>query len=391
MLDDAKTYDLETRVIHGGQEPDPLTGAIMQPIYATSTYVQAAPGEHKGFEYSRTQNPTRFVYERAVANIENGKRGFAFASGLAASATILEFLKPGDHVIAMDDLYGGTYRLFQRVRKETAGIEFTFIDFTDLQKIKNAIKSNTKLIWLESPSNPLLKIVNLKEVAQLGKQHKIITVCDNTFATPILQQPLNFGFDLVVNSATKYINGHSDIISGIVVVGDNDALSEKLQFLQNAVGAIPSPFDCYLALRGMKTLAIRMERHSENALELAEWLASHPQVKRIYYPGLKNHPQYELAKQQMRYFGGMISVELKCNLENTKRFLSACRIFQLAESLGSVESLVNHPAIMTHATIPTEIRNALGITDSLIRLSVGIENIKDLQNDLQQAFNAIHK
>lgn len=377
---------LATRVIHGGQHPDPSTGAVMTPIYATSTYAQRAPGEHQGFEYSRTQNPTRFAYERCVADLESGKRGFAFASGMAAIATILELLKPGDHVVVMDDVYGGTFRLFTNVRQRSAGLSFSFVDMTDPQALTRAIQPNTRMVWVESPSNPLLKIVDLAAIAKIAKQHQLITCADNTFATPMSQRPLELGFDIVVHSATKYLNGHSDVVNGIAVVGDNPELAQQLGYLQNAVGAIAGPFDSFLALRGLKTLALRMERHAENALQLAEWLAQHPQVEKVYYPGLKSHPQHSLAKQQMALPGGMISVALRCSLEETKQMLSRCQIFTLAESLGGVESLIEHPAIMTHASIPRETREKLGITDGLIRLSVGIEDVADLQADLQQAF-----
>jgi cysteine-S-conjugate beta-lyase len=380
--------DLATRVIHAGQQPDPATGAVMTPIYATSTYVQESPGKHKGFEYSRTQNPTRFAYEKCVADIESGSVGLAFASGMAAAATILELLSPGDHVVACDDLYGGTYRLFENVRKYSAGIDFSLVDFHMPDAIKNAIRPETKMIWVESPTNPMLKIIDLKEVVEIAKQYRLISVADNTFATPILQRPLELGFDIVTHSATKYLNGHSDVVGGIVVVKDQ-ALGEKLAYLQNAIGAIAGPFDSFLVLRGLKTLAIRMERHCSNALELANWLATHPKVADVYYPGLKSHPQHELAKKQMRLFGGMISVVLKASLEQTVTFLEHCKLFSLAESLGGVESLIELPAIMTHASIPKEKREVLGIKDSFIRLSVGIEAVEDLKKDLSQAFAAI--
>ena len=376
---------LATRVIHGGQHPDPSTGAVMMPIYATSTYAQSAPGEHQGFEYSRTQNPTRFAYERCVADLESGQRGFAFASGMAAIATVLELLNPGDHVVVMDDVYGGTYRLFANVRQRSAGLNFSFVDMTDLQAVSNAIRPNTRMIWVESPSNPLLKIVDLEAIARLAKKHQLISCADNTFATPMSQRPLELGFDIVVHSATKYLNGHSDVVNGVAVVGDNPELIKQLGYLQNAVGAIAGPFDSFLALRGLKTLALRMERHHQNALALAQWLEKHPRVERVYYPGLPSHPQHELAKRQMALFGGMISPVLKCSLEETKKMLSRCRLFTLAESLGGVESLIEHPAIMTHASIPQKTREQLGISDGLIRLSVGIEAVEDLQEDLQQA------
>lgn len=381
---------LETRVIHAGQAADPQTGAVMTPIYATSTYVQTSPGEHKGFEYSRSQNPTRLAYEQCIADLENGIEGFAFASGMAAIATLIETLQPGDHVVAMNDVYGGTFRIFEQVRKYTAGIDCSFVDFSDLQAITDAIRPNTKMLWVESPSNPLLRIIDLKAIASIAKTHEIIAVCDNTFATPIIQQPLDFGFDAVIHSATKYLGGHSDIISGVLVVSaSNKGLAERVRYLQNAVGAVPSPFDCFLALRGLKTLALRMERHSSNAQKIAEWLEKQPRIKKVNYPGLTSHPQHALASQQMRLYGGMISLELEANLKQTKKMLENCRIFQLAESLGGVESLIEHPAIMTHATIPKEIREASGITDSFIRLSVGIENSDDLIHDLEAALASI--
>lgn len=385
-----QSQQLETRVIHAGQAADPQTGAVMTPIYATSTYVQTSPGEHKGFEYSRSQNPTRLAYEQCIADLENGIEGFAFASGMAAIATLIETLQPGDHVVAMNDVYGGTFRIFEQVRKYTAGIDCSFVDFSDLQAITDAIRPDTKMLWVESPSNPLLRIVDLKQIASIAKTHGIIAVCDNTFATPIIQQPLNFGFDAVIHSATKYLGGHSDIISGVLAISPNNkALAERIRYLQNAIGAVPSPFDCFLALRGLKTLALRMERHSSNAQRIAEWLEKQPQIKKVNYPGLPSHPQHALASQQMRLYGGMISMELDANLKQTKKMLSNCGIFQLAESLGGVESLIEHPAIMTHATIPKEIREASGITDSFIRLSVGIENSDDLIHDLEAALASI--
>lgn len=380
---------LSTRVIHGGQAPDPSTGAVMPPVYLTSTYAQRSPGEHQGYEYSRTQNPTRFAYERCVADLESGAQGFAFASGMAAIATMMNLFKPGDHLVVMDDVYGGTYRLFEKVLKLSAGLSFSFVDMTNLAAVKQAILPNTRMLWVESPSNPLLKVVDLKEIAQLAKQHNLLTCADNTFATPLSQRPLELGFDIVVHSATKYLNGHSDIINGVVVVGENPDLIQKFTFLQNAVGAIAAPFDSFLALRGLKTLALRMERHHQNASILAEWLEKHPKIKRVYYPGLSSHPQHIIAKKQMALMGGMISAEVAANLNQTKKVLSQCRVFTLAESLGGVESLIEHPAIMTHASIPVEIREQLGITDGLIRLSVGIEDVNDLQNDLDQALNIL--
>jgi cystathionine gamma-lyase len=374
-----------TRGIHAGQSPDPTTGAIMMPIYATSTYVQQSPGVHKGYEYSRSQNPTRMAYERCVADLESGSAGFAFASGLAASATILDCLDSGAHVIAMDDLYGGTFRLFERVRRRSAGLTFTFVDLSDLSAIEAAIRPETRMIWVESPTNPLLKLADLEAIATLARKRGLITVADNTFASPWVQRPLEHGFDLVMHSATKYLNGHSDIIGGMAVVGENAELRERLTFLQNAVGGIAGPFDSFLALRGLKTLALRMERHCQNALAIARWLESHPKVAKVYYPGLPSHRQHELARRQMHGFGGMVTAVLKGTLADANRFLERCEIFALAESLGGVESLIEHPAIMTHASIPPEKRAALGIGDGLVRLSVGIEDETDLLADLGQA------
>jgi cystathionine gamma-lyase len=376
-----------TRAIHAGQTPDPSTGAIMTPIYATSTYVQESPGVHKGFEYSRSQNPTRFAYERCVADLEGGQRGFAFASGLAAMATILDLLNTGDHVIASDDLYGGTFRLFERVRRRSAGLEFTFLDMSDPAAVAKALRPNTRMLWVETPSNPLLKIIDLKAVGTFAKERKLLSVADNTFASPFLQRPLEFGFDIVVHSATKYIGGHSDLVGGVAITSDAE-LGDRLAFLQNAVGAIAGPFDSFLALRGLKTLHLRMERHSQNAQQLAEWLSRHSSVERVLYPGLESHPQHALAKRQMKAFGGMISVVLKGDLAYARRVLERCTVFALAESLGGVESLIELPAIMTHASIPVEQRRALGILDTLVRLSVGIEDIEDLKGDLEQALAA---
>lgn len=380
-----KSHSLYTRAIHAGQHPDPSTGAVMTPVYLSSTYAQESPGKHLGYDYSRSGNPTRQAYEECVANLEGGTAGFAFASGMASTATILELLQPGDHLLAMDDLYGGTYRLLERVRKRSAGLEITFVDFTNLEKVAAAIRPNTKMIWVETPTNPMLKLVDLKKVATLAKQHHIISVADNTFATPMIQRPLEFGFDIVTHSASKYISGHSDIISGIAVVGDNQELSAQLKFLQNSVGAIAGAFDSFLALRGLKTLAIRMEQHQKSAMELATWLESHPKVARVIYPGLKSHPQHQLACEQMDGFGGMISIELQAGLEETVAFLKRTQLFTLAESLGGVESLIEHPAIMTHASVPKEQRDILGISDGFVRLSVGIEAVEDLKADLEQA------
>ena len=360
----------------------------MTPIYATSTYVQQSPGVHKGFEYSRSQNPTRFAYEGCVASLEGGTRGFAFASGLAATATILDLLESGDHVIAGDDLYGGSYRLFERVRRRSAGLTFSFVDMSDPETILRATTPRTRMIWVETPSNPMLKLADLGGIAGIGKSIGAMTVADNTFATPYVQRPLELGFDLVMHSATKYLNGHSDIIGGIAIAGDNQDLSERLAFLQNAVGGIASPFDSFLALRGLKTLHLRMERHCENAMKIASWLEIHPGVERIFYPGLASHPQHELAKRQMPAFGGMITAVLKGDLDSTRRFLERCELFALAESLGGVESLIEHPAIMTHASVPAEQRAALGMSDTLVRLSVGVEDAEDLIGELERALNS---
>ncbi len=378
-----------TRAIHAGQTPCPATGAVMTPIYATSTYRQSAPGMHQGFEYARTQNPTRFAYEACVASLENGTRGFAFASGMAAINTVLDILNAGDHVIATEDLYGGTFRLFDKVKKRTANLNFTFVDMKEIETIKAAIQPNTRLIWVETPSNPMLRIANLEAIATLGKQHNILTAADNTFATPWIQRPLELGFDLVIHSASKYLNGHSDVIGGIVIVGNHPELAETLTFLQNASGAIAGPFDSFLVLRGLKTLHLRMRQHCENANELAHWLEKQPKIKQVIYPGLKSHPEHLLAKRQMHAFGGMISVVLNGSLDQTKTFLSRCELFTLAESLGGVESLIEHPAIMTHASIPTKTRQALGIVDSFVRISVGVEDINDLKSDLQSALTSI--
>jgi len=377
-----------TRAIHAGQAPEPATGAIMTPIFATSTYVQQSPGVHKGFEYSRSQNPTRFAYEACVAALEGGTRGFAFASGLAATATILDLVDSGDHVIAGDDQYGGTYRLFERVRRRSAGLSFTFVDMSDAENVRRAATPRTRLIWVETPSNPLLKLADLECIAAIGRSIGAITVTDNTFASPYLQRPLEYGFDLVMHSATKYLNGHSDVVGGVVVAGAHAELAERLAFLQNAVGAVAGPFDSFLVTRGLKTLHLRMERHCQNALEIAQWLERHPRVERVLYPGLVSHPQHALAKKQMHGFGGMITAILKGDLASTRRFLERCEIFALAESLGGVESLIEHPAIMTHASVPPEQRAALGISDTLVRLSVGVEEVEDQIEDLDNALRA---
>lgn len=376
-----------TRTIHGGQHPDPSTGAIMPPIYANSTYAQESPGVHKGLDYGRSHNPTRFALERCLADLEGGSKAFAFASGLAAIATTLELLEPGAHVIAGDDLYGGTYRLLERVRRQTAGLKISYVDLTDPEALRAAIRPETRMLLVETPTNPLLRLVDLQALAAISREHGLISVADNTFATPWVQRPLELGFDVVVHSTTKYLNGHSDVIGGAAIVGERADLAERLGFLQNAVGAIAGPFDAFLTLRGIKTLDVRMRRHCDNAGIVANWLESHPKVRRVIYPGLASHPQHELAKRQMRGFGGMLSVELDTDLAGARRFLETCRIFTLAESLGGVESLIEHPALMTHASIPAEQRAKTGIGDSLVRLSVGIEEIQDLQADLEQALS----
>jgi cystathionine gamma-lyase len=384
MQDDELKF--ATRVIHGGQQPDPTTGAIMPPIYATSTYVQSSPGRHKGYEYSRTHNPTRQAFERCVANLEGGTHGFAFASGMAATATILELLDSGSHVIAMDDLYGGTRRLFDGVRTRSAGLEFSFVDLTDPDLIEAALRDNTRMIWVESPSNPLLKIVDFEAIVELARARRILVVADNTFATPCLQRPIEHGVDIVMHSATKFLNGHSDMVGGIAVTADAE-LAERLAYLSNAIGAIAGPFDSFLALRGVKTLDVRMERHSSNALAVASWLERDPRIARVIYPRLPSHPPYEIAMRQMSGFGGIVTFFIEGDLERARGFLERCRVFALAESLGGVESLVDHPAIMTHASVPARQREELGIDDRLIRLSVGIEDINDLLADIEQALS----
>lgn len=392
-LDHSPKKAFSTRVIHAGQAPDPSTGAIMPPIYANSTYVQESPGVHKGLDYGRSHNPTRWAFERCLADLESGAAGFAFASGLAAIASVLELLEHGAHVIAGDDLYGGTFRLLEKVRRQSAGLQISFVDLSDPEALRQAIRPETRMLLVETPTNPLLRLVDLSALAEIGQQHGLITVADNTFASPWIQRPLEHGFDIVVHSTTKYLNGHSDVIGGVAVVSGevrNQAIRERLAFLQNAIGAIASPFDSFLALRGVKTLDVRMRRHCENAGALAEWLASRPEVRRVIYPGLPSHPQHALAKRQMRAFGGMISVELNADLAQTKRFLQGFELFSLAESLGGVESLIEHPAIMTHASIPFEQRQRLGISDSLVRLSVGIEDLDDLRADLAQGLARLH-
>ena len=374
-----------TRVIHAGQTPDPSTGAVMPPIYATSTYVQESPGVHKGYEYSRSQNPTRMAYERCIADLESGTAGFAFASGMSATATILYLLDSGSHVVAIDDLYGGSYRLFENVRRDSAGLTFSFVDLTAPGALEAAILPETRMIWVESPTNPLLRVVDLEAVARTARARGLLTCCDNTFATPWVQRPLELGFDLVMHSATKYLNGHSDMVGGVAVVGDQPETRERLGYLQNAVGGIQGPFDSFLALRGLKTLALRMERHCSNGEAVARYLEGHPRIERVYYPGLESHPQHALATRQMRAFGGMVTAVIAGGLDAARRFLERVEIFALAESLGGVESLVEHPAIMTHASLPEDKRAELGISDGLVRLSVGVENVDDLISDLAQA------
>ncbi len=378
-------YKFSTKAIHSGQSPDPATGAIMTPIYATSTYVQESPGVNRGYEYSRSKNPTRFALEECIADLENGTRGYAFSSGLAASSTVIDLLPKDSHIISINDLYGGSFRLFDKVKKITSGISVDFISLENPEDLEKYVNGNTKMIWVESPTNPLLTVVDLKRIAEIAKKHKIITVCDNTFATPYIQKPLDFGFDIVVHSATKYLNGHSDVVSGIAVVGNNQELAERLGFLQNAEGAVLSPFDSFLVLRGLKTLSVRMREHSANAQKIAEHLESHPKIEKVFYPGLRSHPQYELAKKQMKLPGGMITFLLQGGIEESRRFLEKTKLFSLAESLGGVESLIEHPAIMTHASIPRENREEIGIYDNLIRISAGIEDIDDLLNDLETA------
>jgi cystathionine gamma-lyase len=375
----------ETKVIHAGQAPDPQTGAVMTPIYATSTYAQSSPGEHKGYDYARTRNPTRDALEACLAELEGGTAGFAFASGMAAIGTVLELLDAGSHVVAMHDLYGGSYRILERVRKRSAGMESTFTDLTSIENLEKSLRPNTRMVWVETPTNPMLKIVDLEAIAALARKHKLISVCDNTFASPWIQRPLELGFDIVVHSTTKYINGHSDVIGGAAILRD-DALKEKLSFLQNAVGGVPSPFDCFLTLRGIKTLAVRMERHCGNAMHIAAWLEKHPKVQKVIYPGLATHPQHLLSSRQMHQrYGGMVTAVLKGGLAASKRFLERCELFTLAESLGGVESLVEHPAIMTHASLPEDVRAGLGIDAGLVRLSVGIESVDDLIAELKHA------
>src|SRR5437667_3543028 len=384
-----KQLEFATRAIHAGQAPDPSTGAVMTPIYATSTYVQKSPGKHKGYDYARSINPTRLAYEKCIADLDAGTRGFAFASGLAAMATALEVLETSSHIAASDEPYGGTFRLFDQVRRRSANLDFAYIDLTDAEDFERVIKSNTRMVWIETPSNPLLKLIDLEAIAKTAREHEIISVCDSTFATPWIQRPIEAGFDLVIHSATKYLNGHSDLVGGVVVVGENKELGDQIAFLQNSVGAIAGPFESFLVMRSLKTLALRMERHCANGLEIARWLEEQSEIKSVHYPGLKSHPQHDLARQQMRGFGGMVTIVLKTDLAGTRRFLENTELFALAESLGGVESLINHPALMTHASVPEKKREKLGVTNSLVRLSVGIEDVRDLIDDLKFAFEAI--
>tara|TARA_B100001029_G_scaffold79511_1_gene65181 strand:+ start:5143 stop:6318 length:1176 start_codon:yes stop_codon:yes gene_type:complete len=390
MADKKNKQGFDTRAIHAGQDPDPTTGAIMTPIYTSSTYVQESPGVHKGYDYSRSINPTRKALETCVADLEGSSYGYAFSSGMAACSTVLEVLNSGDHVIAMDDLYGGTYRLFEDVRRRSAGLEFTFSDLSDFSTLDSSIKTNTKMIWVETPTNPLLKIVDLKKIAKFAKENNLISVCDNTFCSPYIQNPLELGFDIVVHSATKYLNGHSDLIGGIVVCSNQKPeLADQILYLQNAVGSIMNPFDSFLLLRSLKTLAVRMERHCENAMQIASFLDAHEAIEKVIYPGLQSHPQHDLAKKQMQGYGGMLTLILKGGLDSARSFLERTEIFSLAESLGGVESLIEHPAIMTHASIPPDVRAEIGITDGLVRLSVGIESLEDLIQDLEVALKGL--
>lgn len=380
---------LGTLAVHAGQSPDPGTGAVMVPIFATSTYAQRSPGDHLGYEYSRTQNPTRFAYERCVAALEGGSQAFAFASGMAATSTVLELLDQGSHVIAMDDVYGGTYRLFERVRRRSAGLDFSWVDLGDEAALEAAIRPETRMVWVETPTNPLLKLVDIERICAVARRHGLIVVVDNTFCSPALQRPLELGAHLVVHSATKYLNGHSDMVGGIAVAGADPGLAEQLAFLQNAVGAVQGPFDSFLALRGLKTLHLRMRAHCENALELARWLEGQAAVEQVLYPGLPSHPQHALAQRQMSGGGGIVSLRLRGGLAAARGFMERCGLFTIAESLGGVESLVNHPASMTHASIPAERRARLGIDDGLVRLSVGVEDVQDLRASLATALEAV--
>ena len=385
MASKKNSQGFSTRAIHAGQHPDPTTGAVMTPIYATSTYAQESPGVNKGYEYARGKNPTREAFEACIADLEGGTHGFAFASGMAATSTALELLDAGAHIVTGDDLYGGSWRLFERVRRRSMGLDFAYVDLADLKAVEAAITDKTKMLWVETPTNPLMKLADIAALSKIAKAHNLLLVVDNTFATPWSQQPLSHGADIVMHSATKYLNGHSDIIGGVLVAKDAD-LATRIKFLQNSVGGVMGPFDAFLANRGLKTLGLRMKAHNENALAVARWLESRAGVERVIYPGLESHPQHELARRQMNgAFGGMVTVLIDGDLARTKQVLERVEVFTLAESLGGVESLVNHPAIMTHASVPKEVREAGGVTDNLIRLSVGVEDIDDLIADLDRA------
>lgn len=378
-----QTHNFATLAIHAGQSPEPNTGAVMTPVFQTSTFAQKSPGVHQGFDYSRADNPTREAYENCVAALEVGKHGLSFSSGMAAIDAVLHTLKSGDHIVCSDDVYGGTFRILEKIYRQL-GITATYVDMSDLNKTESAFTKNTKLVWLETPTNPLLKILDIKKIAALAKSKKALSVVDNTFASPYFQNPLGLGADVVMHSVTKYMNGHSDVIGGVLVT-NHTGLFEELKFIQKSVGAVPAPWDCFLVLRGLKTLHVRMERHEKNAFEIARFLESHPQVDRVIYPGLESHPQQALAKAQMSGFGGMITFFIRGGLDESRHFLERVKIFTLAESLGGVESLIEHPAIMTHASIPAEIRKKTGILDNLIRISVGIEDVTDLLSDLETA------
>ena len=379
-----KKDHIDTRVVHAGVKPEPITGAVMTPIFASSTFAQKEPGKHSGYEYGRTQNPTRDALENSLADLENGSRAFVFSSGLAAQSAVLELLRPGDHIIAFDDLYGGTFRLLEEIKTKTSGLEISYVDYNKID-LKNVIKKNTKLIWIETPTNPLLKITDLKKISKIAKKHKILTICDNTFSSPINQKPLDFGIDIVNHSTTKYINGHSDVIGGALIIGKNKSLADKIAFIQNSVGAVPSPFDCFLVLRAIKTLSLRMERHNMNGMKVAQFLASHKKISHVVYPGLTSHPQNRIAKKQMSGFGAVITFFHKGNLKEIKKFMQKLEIFTIAESLGGVESLIESPALMTHAYVNTKKGQLTPIANNLIRISVGIENFEDLIKDLKQA------
>ena len=379
-----KKDHIDTRVVHAGVKPEPITGAVMTPIFASSTFAQKEPGKHSGYEYGRTQNPTRDALENSLADLENGSKAFVFSSGLAAQSAVLELLRPGDHIIAFDDLYGGTFRLLEEIKTKTSGLEISYVDYNKID-LKNVIRKNTKLIWIETPTNPLLKITDLKKISKIAKKHKILTICDNTFSSPINQKPLDFGIDIVNHSTTKYINGHSDVIGGALIIGKNKSLADKIAFIQNSVGAVPSPFDCFLVLRAIKTLSLRMERHNMNGMKVAKFLANHKKISHVVYPGLASHPQNRIAKKQMSGFGAVITFFHKGNLKEIKKFMQKLEIFTIAESLGGVESLIESPALMTHAYVNTKKGQLTPIANNLIRISVGIENFEDLIKDLKQA------